>query len=133
MTPEQLAKSGTEDAEQMAVFAWAATSKLPNIKWMHAIPNGGKRDARTGAKMKATGVKPGVPDIHLPLPLRGFAGLYIELKRRKTDLQAKGTIAKEQREWHEYLTSVGYRVAVCYGWEEARDVILSYYNGGPEA
>ena len=30
-----------------------------------AVPNGGRRDPATAGRLKATGVKPGVPDIHI--------------------------------------------------------------------
>lgn len=113
----------TEHQEQCALFEWQAwmAKRIPELHLMHAIPNGGKRDIRTAAMLKAEGVKPGVPDIFLPLPRGGCHGLYIELKRRKG-----GTVSKEQASWMEALSAKGYRCAVCHGWEMARDEILDY-------
>lgn len=113
----------TEHQEQCALFDWAdfAESKIPALRLLHAIPNGGKRDIRTAAMLKAEGVKPGVPDICLPVPRGIFHGLYIELKRRKG-----GTVSKEQQAWIDALKEQHYWCSVCYGWECARDVILEY-------
>ena len=67
MTPEQLAAPGTEHAHQVALFCWLATMlpRYPEVKWIYAIPNGGKRDPITANKLKSEGVKSnsnGVPD-----------------------------------------------------------------------
>lgn len=140
ITPEDLAKSGTEDGHQMALFNWAQqnTNTYPQLRWMFAIPNGGYRDKITAGKLKATGVKSGVPDICLPVSklttlnfglVKGFAALYIELKRPMSHLKKAGKISDEQLEWINFLISQGYRVEVCYGWEQARDVIINYLEG----
>ena len=94
---------------------------MPELHLMHAIPNGGKRDIRTAAKLKAEGVKPGVPDIFLPVPRGGKHGLYIELKRRKG-----GTVSAAQEAWIRALTEQGYVCAVCHGATAARDEIEAY-------
>lgn len=67
---------------QAALFKWSrlASSRYPGLRLMFAIPNGGARDAITGAMLKAEGVKPGVPDIFLPVPVNGFHGLFVEMK-----------------------------------------------------
>jgi hypothetical protein len=113
----------TENQEQAALFEWARLSEKrhPELKLLHHIPNGGARDGRTGAVLKRTGVKPGVPDICLPVPLNGFGALYIELKRR-----AGGCVSVNQKTWLNALKTVGNRAVVCRGWEEARDEILNY-------
>lgn len=113
----------TEHQEQCALFEWAAwmEKQIPELHLMHAIPNGGKRDIRTAARLKDEGVKPGVPDICLPVPRGGKHGLYIELKRRKG-----GSVSKEQQAWIRALMEQGYMCAVCHGWEKARETILEY-------
>lgn len=109
----------TEHQEQVMLFRWAEWALHPNL--LYAIPNGGKRDIRTAAMLKAEGVKPGVPDIFLPIACGGKHGLYIELKRRKG-----GTVSKAQEAWIRALTAQGYVCSVCHGWEEARAEILRY-------
>ncbi len=125
MTPEQIAKSGTEYAEQAALFAWSALNqiKYPCLKWMFAIPNGGFRFKSEAGRLKASGVKPGVPDILLPVPKGAWAGLFIEMKRK-----VASRIQHNQYEWLDQLVCFGYRAEVCYGWEQARDVIEDYLN-----
>lgn len=131
ITPEQLAASGTEDGNQAALFCWAAINrvKYPELKWLFAIPNGGKRDKRTANKLKATGVKSGVLDTFLPVKRGHFSGLFIELKRierKAKKATSKGGVTDEQDEWRKHLLSQGFGVYVAYGWEDARDCLISY-------
>lgn len=132
MTPTQIAKSNTEDAHQAAIFCFSQQNldKYPELEWLFAIPNGGLRDKITAAKLRATGVKSGVPDICLPIPMDGNYGLYIELKRPETDKQKAGTTSVNQDKWSLFLAEQRYYVKVCYGWLEAINIILAYlgYN-----
>lgn len=142
MTPEQLAKAGTEHAHQCALMCWAADMAIaaPLLKLLFAIPNGGERDRVTASRLKAEGVKAGVPDLMLPVAMQTaekrrdaerpgmlittiahWHGLYIEMKKPGT-----GRISKEQGQWHKDLTEQGYKVVTCWGWEEARDTLLWY-------
>lgn len=123
MTPEQLAKSGTEHGHQRALFAWAAKSGIPELSLMFAIPNGGLRDPRTAAKLKAEGVKSGVPDIFLPVARHGVHGLFIELKKPK-----KGRASDNQSDWIDRLRAQGYGAAIAHGWDEAREIIFKYFS-----
>ena len=71
----------TEEQEQRLLLAWAARTGRPELRLLHAIPNGGKRLKSEAARLQAMGVKPGVPDLCLPVPRGKYHGLYIELKR----------------------------------------------------
>lgn len=125
ITPEQLAASGTEHGNQAALFCWAALNvgKYPSLKFMFAIPNGGLRDVRVAASLKAEGVKAGVPDIFLPCPIQTRSGCFIEMKigRNKPTL--------EQNEYRIFLQSYGYYWECCYSWEGARDTLIAYLEG----
>lgn len=129
LTPEQLAKSGTEHAHQVALFQWIAITghkQYPILRRLFAIPNGGDRKPSVAAAMKAEGVKPGVPDMCLPVSRRGFYGLWIELKRPIYATHKNGGCSEAQMEWHEVLRKEGHSVVVAYGWEGAVAALLDY-------
>lgn len=102
-----------------------------SLRLLHAIPNGGARgnDNRTnvirGSMLKAEGVKKGVPDIFLPVPIGGYHGLYIEMKVSDS---TKARPTKEQIEFIEQVSKLGYKCAICYGAEQAKLEILNYYG-----
>lgn len=112
----------SEHTEQCALFDWAESRsrRHPELKLMFAVPNGGARHIAVGRKLKAEGVKAGVPDIFLPVPRNGFHGLFIEMKFGKNKMT---TI---QQWWKVKLQERGYQHLVCYGWEEASVGILEY-------
>ncbi|HEX6925443.1 MAG TPA: VRR-NUC domain-containing protein [Longimicrobiaceae bacterium] len=111
-----------EHDEQAAVIRWAMLRSLaiPELALLHAIPNGGHRSRVAAARLKAEGVKAGVPDLALPVPRGPYHGLYIEMKTRY------GRPSVEQNWWLNRLCEQGYRAVVCRGFEEARAEIESY-------
>ena len=117
----------TEAQEQTALFQWAAymARKWPELRLMHAIPNGGSRHPVEAARLKAQGVKAGIPDIFLPVARGGYHGLYIEMKRKKG-----GRISVDQQQMIDALRDQGYRVEVCKGAEEASKTIKEYMKEG---
>ena len=117
------AGAGSESAEQQALFRWwrLFQPKLAPGRVMYAIPNGGRRDAVTGARLKAEGVLAGVPDVFLAAPVAPYAGLYIEMKRRNG-----GRATPAQKAMLATLEASGYAVAVCYGWREAAEEVMRY-------
>jgi hypothetical protein len=122
------ARKGGEDSLQREV---ARLLDHSGFAWCH-VPNGGQRSAIAGAKLKAQGVKRGVPDILIfdPEDLRsvnkrnGFGdrkvGLAIELK-------VSGKPTPQQFQWHDDLRSRGWRVEVCYSIDEVIKVLESMY------
>ncbi len=90
---------------------------------LHAIPSGGHRHKATAARLKAEGVRRGVPDLCLPVPRSGRHGLYIELKTEQ------GKPTPEQLGWIQALRRQGYEARVCRGWEQARGLIEGYLAG----
>ena len=114
--------ASSEHDEQVALLQWAAlhAGRYPELGLLFAIPNGGKRDKLVAMQLQREGVKPGVPDLCLPVPSAGWHGLFIELK------WGRNTTTDKQNEWLERLTEQGYLAVVCYGWQEAADVIRDY-------
>lgn len=115
-------KKMSEAQEQATVIEWALynQNRYPELKLLHHIPNGGRRDARTGAMMKRQGVKAGVPDLHLPVSRGKYHSLYIEMK---TD---KGRPTETQKEWLDALNAEGNMAVICHSAEEAIAVIKLY-------
>lgn len=86
-----------EEAFQNQTAAYVDVALKPDVLSWHT-PNGGKRDAVAGAKLKRAGARPGVPDW-----LFFYAGqLYaIELKTRT------GSLSTEQKDWRDGLIREG--------------------------
>lgn len=123
----QVFRLPTEHDEQVSLIRWAEVqrARYPALAWLHAIPNAGAGAQRGQAgKMKAEGVKSGVPDLCLPVPACGYHGAYIELKRQKG-----GRLSPEQALWREHLRVAGYAHLVAAGWEAARDFLIEYLEG----
>lgn len=118
----------TEHVEQVALMKRAAASKAahPELALLFAVPNGGHRSKATAGRLKAEGVKAGVPDLCLPVPRGGSHGLFVELKRRKGS-----TTSPEQREWLSRLAGQGYATVVAKGWDEAAESITRYLSMEP--
>ena len=116
-----------EEIEQISLFQWAAFSenKYPELKLMYHVLNEGKRSAVTGSRLKQAGLKPGVPDIVLPVARGGYIGLYIELK------YGKNKVTENQKTWLRDLREHNHLTAVCYGWEQAKELIESYLRLAP--
>jgi hypothetical protein len=111
-----------EAGAQETLFQWAEyqASKYPELKLLYHIPNGGKRDKVTAINLKRQGVKAGVPDICLPVARGGYFGLYIELK------VGSNKPTKLQNEWLCNLNKQGYLATVCYGWQQAAEILVAY-------
>jgi hypothetical protein len=97
---------------------------VPSERMLFAIPNGGGRDIVTASRLKAEGVRAGMPDLFLAVPRIGRAGLFIELKTpagRPTPLQREVMAALELQ---------GYGVAMPRSVAETVDVITEYLATG---
>ena len=115
----------SEHDEQKKIFQWARMSegRWPELALLFAIPNGGHRHKAVAAKLKAEGVKAGVPDMCLPVARGRWHGLFIELKHGKnkeTDSQAW---------WLINLCEQGYYAVTAWEFEGAKQVIEDYLNG----
>ena len=115
----------SETQEQIAVADYC---RLWKIRVVH-IPNEGKRSLTGRVEQKRLGLAKGVPDLFFPYPRKGSCGLFIEMKRaRGNGIYPRPS--KEQEEWLSWLTEEGYEAHVCYGFDEAREVIDKYFNIG---
>lgn len=114
-------------AEQMVRFG-----KFPELAGLYAVPNGSllagdnRMRAIQMARLKAEGLRPGVPDLVLPVARRGFNSLYLELK--STRAGAKSTA--EQVAWRDWLNAHGNLAVECFGAKQAIDKLTWYLTYG---
>lgn len=114
------ALSLTEHQEQKLLIEWASYQSWHRL--LFAIPNGGYRRITEARRLKAEGVRAGIPDLFLAKPNESYHGLWLEMKTKK------GKASKAQLEMIELLKEQGYQAQVCHGFNEARDVIREYLN-----
>ena len=98
----------SEHLQQVRLVAWFRRS-YPSVR-VFAIPNGGSRSGLQGAKLKAEGVSPGVPDIFVPA-----WNLWVEMKR-----ETGGIVSPVQKDWIAYLEDIGHQVIIGRGFEDAK-------------
>lgn len=95
--------------------------QYPNLALLlFAVPNGGRRDKKTGARMKYEGVLKGVSDLILLIPKKGYASLCIEMKT------PKGIQSEEQRKWQREAERCRNRYVVCRSIEEFMKAVNEY-------
>ena len=116
-----------EDREQMALINWTQQAGIrkayPELKLLYHIPNERHCDPREGKRLKLMGVKSGVPDLAFPVPSGEYHGLYIELKAKG------GKPSENQLWWCDELLKQNYAAVICYGWQQAAEVIIKYLRG----
>lgn len=78
---------------------------LPEFS-LFAVPAGGHRHMLTAVRLKAEGVRRGIPDMMLAVVRAPYAGLFLEGKTEE------GRVSDEQKEVMAYLVKAGYRCEV---------------------
>lgn len=95
--------------------------QYPKMKHnLFAIPNGGRRDAVTGAKLKEEGVLSGISDLILLKSNRFYGALLIETKTKT------GSQSDTQKEWEQKITEDGYKYVVVRSLEDFQREIKQY-------
>ena len=115
---------------QVACVNWFRMQYPKYGKLLFAIPNGGKRHAKTARDMKREGVQKGVPDLMLAVPSAPkrrdvvlstfYSGLFVEMK------SDKGRLTPDQSAYLEALAQQGYATAVCKSFDEFKATIENY-------
>jgi hypothetical protein len=90
-----------------------------------AVPNGGHRSKSEAGRLKAEGVRPGVPDITIV-----HEGQYygLEVKRPKT-LAPKGRLSKNQKIMIEKIEEHGGEVKVVYSVQDTIEAFIDWGIG----
>lgn len=151
-TREKIKAVPKEDAIQKQIIAcfWHQTINGIKVrKFLHHSPNGGERPSKIsskgkrysteGNKLKEMGTKAGFPDLFLFVPMCGYHGLFIELKRPKKNkyielianhVKPVGSEAEDsQVDIISDLNSQGYLAVVAYGYDAATEFIRDYLKG----
>ena len=119
-----------EEIEQAKVVKWshkvAVREVMPQLRWLHHSPNGGKRSAVVGAQMKALGTKAGFLDLILPVRSGNYPGLVIEMK---SDV---GTLTREQKEWRDHFEAQGWAFRLSRSAQDARTQLCLYLGIPPD-
>ena len=90
---------------------------------IYAVPNGGKRHPVVAAKLKAEGVRKGMPDINIDIPIGIHSGMRIEFK------SSKGRVEPHQKEIHDLLRQQFYVVEIHRDAASAFDSLMGYLRG----
>lgn len=119
-----------EFQHQAAFVQWCGWNekRLPGLRLAFHCPNGGFRFHATAGRMKALGVRKGVPDWLCPVPrafhgIHDYIGLAIEFKDKK------GKLSPDQAVYHGMLRDAGWCVEVVYSAGEAMAAVERYFAG----
>jgi hypothetical protein len=113
----QLAQYKTEDEIQREVAAYLDLKLPRDWRWYHP-PNGGFRKQATANRLKAQGLKPGIPDCVILRP--NGAPIYIELK------SFGGTLSLAQKDFRDWCQASQQPYRVCRSVGEV-EVFLKEY------
>ncbi len=117
-----------EGLEQAALMAELKV-RMPEVAdLIYHVPNGGHRAKAVAAKLKAQGVKAGIPDLVLPMARCGFFGLYIEFKAAPPNDAAVYAV---QHERIRKLNEQGYLAVVCRGSFDVVEQLRAYLRLAP--
>lgn len=109
-------KPPLEDVEQAELARWLDSR---GVLWTHC-PNGGQRHKAVAAKLRAQGVKAGVPDVLIFDPPPGGStrvGVALELKRQSPAYRKP---SPEQEAWLDALMFRGWARIVAKGADDAK-------------
>lgn len=109
-----------EDDLQMQCVRWFRLQYPQLARLLHHSPNGGRRDAREGARFKQMGTQAGFPDLILLVASQGYHALLLELKTRT------GRQQDSQKEYQQLAEAQGYRYVVIRSLEAFMDEVNTY-------
>lgn len=117
-------KSGelSENSIQKALMEWVRLDPILRRCVIH-IPNEGKRTSRYGKSLKDMGMRPGVSDLFIAMPRKGYSGAWIELKSKN------GVVSDAQMQFKQDMHRHNYFTETCYSLKEAIELIEWYCFG----
>lgn len=125
--------AGSEGKEQIRVIRWWDGTrerlgahvhyKLPQFVLAH-VPNGaGRLSAQLAGFLKAMGLRPGNPDLHLYVPRGRFHGAVCEMK------YGRNKESENQIDFLEHFRAAGWAVRTAWSGDEAIDFFQDYLDG----
>lgn len=113
-------KKQTETEIQIQIIQWCR--QFAWGQYIYHIPNESVGGMGWTVRNRQMGMRKGVPDLCLPIPMNGYHGLYIELKT------ITGRASAEQKRWIEALNTFGYKACICKGFNETISILKEYMN-----
>ncbi len=125
------AKRVDREGDEQAALVTRFDAGWPDLSGLLIhIPNGGSRKHRfEGWRLRRQGVRKGVSDLLLPIPSKGFHGLWIEFKAAPP---FDAPVSDHQIDWLERMQEHGYATAICRGADEAMATITAYLGRSAE-
>lgn len=118
------AKAVDREGLEQAALMKELELRYPSVAALvYHVPNGGHRHKLVAIKLKAQGVKAGVPDLVLPMARGGYFGLYIEFKATPPN---DAPVSASQHACIERLNAQGYLAIICRGHFDAMEQIRAY-------
>ena len=112
----------SESDLQARCVAWFDKKYPGCTQLLFAIPNGGHRSKATAGILKSEGVRRGVADLFLAIPIMGMAGMFIEMKFKK------GKQSAEQVEFQAQVENIGYKYIVIRSEDDFKTAITDYLS-----
>ena len=121
--PRQRRRNADEEHRlQCSCVEWFRAQHPKYRHNLFAVPNGGRRDKVTGAKLKAEGVLAGVADLILLKSNASHGALLIEMKT------GSGKQSEAQGRWQRAIEKDGYKYVLCRSIEEFMREVNAYLS-----
>lgn len=112
-------KASVEDTIQKQCVKWFNFQYNKFKPYLYCNYNNPK-NMEHGVYLKSMGLKAGIPDMFLAIPMNGFSGMYIEMKTKT------GRLTKEQKQYSIILQEIGYKWVLCRSQQEFKKEIDEY-------
>jgi hypothetical protein len=106
----------SEHQLQASLCEYLAHALRPDC-YVYAVPNGGARHIRVAVKLKAEGVRRGVPDLHIMMP--GARLVYLEMKIKG------GSLSPDQKAFRDLARSLGFEWGMAKTLDEAIEFLAT--------
>lgn len=124
--PKVVRRKTDEEDLQIACFELALLLQAANpiLRWLYHTPNGGGRSSKTTAgRLRAMGVRSGVPDFLNHRQSGGWKGLALEAK------SSTGRLSEDQVDWLLMFQQEGYMIGLFRDIDQFQCYLNCYIQG----